>query len=316
MTVPDDAALAALIDLAYDHACARPLGDLVDIDRLLAAVETAATPERLGRWQDRLLLPLRARLLARAGASAVPLSAWLPDDVAAAVAEILGEPAPLPRKMVAEVVASEKVREGVRAMLQETLTGFVGKVVGGEGEQAPRGGLRGALGWGARAVVASGKGLLGGLGEEFQKQLQDRARDFVDGAVGSVQARIVERMTSEDTAKALGKRRRRWFEGTLRKTEAEATRGLRKAPFARLDPLVPRVIAHNLARTELRDALRDELAAALAELSREPLGALLDDAGLREALRAGLHARGLPWLRSLVATPGFGTWWSAGHPTE
>ena len=311
MAPPNDAALQELLDLVVSHVFTRPLSDFVDVDRVLDAVTVAATPERLARAQERWLIPLRQRMLDRARGSTVTLRQWLPDDVAVTVAEALGEPAPLPRTLVDEMVASERVREGVRAMLQETLTSFVAKATGtgDANEGAGRGGLRGALGWGARAVVASGKGLMAGLGDEIQRQLQDRARDFVDSAVGSVQNRIAERLKSDDTARALGKRRRRWFEGVLAKTESEATRGLHRAPTDRFDQLVPRVIAHNVARAELRSLVRDEMALALQTLSARTMGELLDEAGLRQAVHDGAREIGLPWMKSFVATDGFTAWW-------
>ena len=57
-----------------------------------------------------------------------------------------------------------------------------------------------------------------------------------------------ERLRSEETAKALGKRRRKFFEVALSRTEAQATAGLRRFPFARTDPFVPRVLAQRAVR--------------------------------------------------------------------
>jgi hypothetical protein len=309
----DDAALVALLELSFDHACTLPLAAFVDVETVLEGARLASTEERARRWQERLWIPLRTRLLARSGASAIPLGQWLPEDVARVVAERLGAPAPLPRALVDELVGSDRVREAVRAMLQDALTGFVTKATStlgvGNAEEPPRGALRGALGWGARSVAAAGKGLLGGLGDEVQKQLQGKVRDFVDQSVAMMQDRISERLRSEDTAKALGKRRRRFFEKGLTRTEAQATKGLREVPWDQVDALSPKVVAHNAAREALTLALREEFTAVLTELSSQPLGALLDDLGARDLWRAAHRAQGLPFLRGLVATEGFRVWW-------
>ncbi len=313
----DDALLRELIDLTYDHACGRPLVDLVDPARVLAALDALAEPERAARWQRRLWTPLRERLIDRASKSSVTLGEWLPPGAADKLRARLGRPAHIPRAWIDEVVANERVRDAVRAMLSEALNGFVQKAAatlgdkGGGGGGA--GGLRGAIGWGARAAGS----MLGGLGEEIQARLQDRVKDFIDGAVANAQSRIAERLRSEDTARELGRRRLRAFEKLLKTTEAEAVKGASKTPWAELDETSPHFVGHNLARAEVREALRAELEAALAELSNETLGSLLDEAGLRELVREALHHHALPGLRDLVRAPGFEAWWArAAGPRE
>lgn len=306
----DDARLRSLLDLSFDHLCTLPLRDFIDPDALVASLDQSATPERASYWQQRVFIPLRTRVLARAQASEIPLSAWFPPDIAASLAELLGEPAPLPRKAVDELVGSERVRDAVRTMLNDALTSFIARanaVVEGDAS-APKGALRGALGWGAKAAAGFGKSMLGGIGDEIQKQLQGRVRDFVDSSVSSIQDRIAERLTSEDTARALGKRRRTFFEATLRKTESEVTRGARKAPFDKIDPWVPRLIAHNLGREALRKAMREEVRAVLDELSTESIGEVLDHSGLREPARAAFHRHLGPFVQSLTETEAFAKW--------
>ncbi len=309
--MPDlsDDQLRALIDLTYDHACTRPVGELVDVERVMRAVDTLAEPDRVRRWHTRLWAPMRLRLLERASKSTVTMAAWLPQPAIDGLRARLSKPAYIPRSWIDEAVANERVRDAVRAMLSESISGFIAKASTAltENKSAGSGGLRGAIGWGARAAGS----VLGGLGEEVQQRLQERARDFVDGAVGTVQARIAERLRSEETAKALGARRLKAFEKFLKTTEAEAVRGSARVPWADLDAVAPTVLAHNLARSEVRDAVRDELRAVLDALATETVGSLLDDAGLRETVREGLHQHALPGLRAFVRTPGFEAWWAA-----
>ncbi|GAC1362351.1 MAG: hypothetical protein NVSMB47_14460 [Polyangiales bacterium] len=301
----DDEALRAFLDLAYDFACTRPLSDFVDPAKVLPALDAALTPERIAEAQTRIGAPVRERLLARADQSKLTLAAWLPEPVAAKLAERLGKPAPLPQAMIDDLVGSEKVRDAVRTMLNESLTSFVSKATGGDSTAGA--GLRGAFGF----AKAAGKGLLGGLGEELQKRMQEKVKDFVDSSVATLQKRIAERLSSEETARALGQKRRGAFEKLLQTTEPRAAKSIRKADPAAADRDLPAIVAHNLARPPVREAIEAEVAAIVAELSKETLGEHLDRAGLRTLARDALHAHGGPFARALVATPAFAAWWKA-----
>jgi hypothetical protein len=308
MSELDDASLLELLDLTFDALCASRVSDWVDPDRVLAAVDLALTPERVTGWHARLVVPLRTRLLERAAKSPIPLRAWLPAGATASLTALMGQPVHLPRKAIDELVASEQVRETVRTTLQETLSSLVSKVLAGAPGAGVTGGLRDALSWGARAAASAGKGLLGGLGGS----LQDRVREVIDGSMAMIQRRIAERLASEETARALGARRKQVFLSALEKTEAEAAKVLGRVPHADLDALAPQVLAHNLARPEVREALKAELHAVLEELSRHTVGELLEQAGLREATRQWLHAHGLPFARTLARSERFITWRASG----
>lgn len=84
-----------------------------------------------------MLLPLRARLIVRGEASTLPLSAALPPEALAQLDAALDKPLPLPKRAVDELVASPQMRESVRTMLTETLSGFASKLGGStkEGEK-------------------------------------------------------------------------------------------------------------------------------------------------------------------------------------
>lgn len=304
-----DAALASLLDLAFDHLCSRKLGELVDLDRAMAHVDAALEPARVAEVQRRVVRPARDRLLALAKASTLKVEVWLPEDVRALVGEALGQPAPLPPKLVDELVGSEKVRDEVRAMLSDTLQGFIKKATGGDEKDASPGAAVGrAFGFGARVMASAGRGLLGGLGDQLERTLQDKVRDFVDASVAAVQQRIAKKLTSEETAKALGKRRKEAYLTFLGKTEQEVAGYAEKAPQDLIDALVPQLIAHNLKRKELRDAIRAEIAAALQELGGDTVGELLDRLGQRQLGREAMHAQLGPIAREFVASPAFAGW--------
>ena len=294
----DDLALTRFLDAAFAFVCQRRVGEFVDVARLLAAVDAAAEPSRVARLVARFGAPARARILERLRASSLPLGVWLPDPVRDALVAMLGQPAPIPRALVDKVVADEHVRDAARAMLQEALSSFIHKAF----SVTPGGrGLRGAIGLGARAAG----GLFGGIGAEIQRQLEERVRDFVDGGVTMLQERVAQRLTSEDTARMLGKRRRAIFRDVLAHPESEVARFVRKTPWEALEAMVPALVAHNLARAEVRAALRAELEAVVGELSTQTLGELLDELGLREQAAQAVREQGLPLARSFVGSPEF-----------
>lgn len=306
MSAPvDDAALEKLLDLLFDFACTRPLSDFVDPEQVLPALDEALRPDRVKDFQQRIGRPARERLLKRADESALTMSAWLPKEVADDLDARLGRPAKIPQSMIDEVVTSEKVREAVRATLSEALTNFVAKATGGD--TAAGQGIRGAIGF----AKSKGMGLLGGIGEEIQKRMQERIKDFVDSSVASVQRRIGERLSSDDTAKELGKQRQRAFRKFLQTKEPDVAKAIRRSEPDVVDAEVPAIVAHNLARTEVRDALRDEVGRAIAELSKEPVGAHLERAGLKDRARAAWKAHGVPLARAFIATPGLEAWRAA-----
>jgi len=312
MSIPtfDDAALTALCDLGFDYLCDRPFGEVVDVDEVLAAIDATHDPSVVTRVLQRWVTPSRERLVARAAASTLTLSVWLPEPLKDAIAAELGKPAPIPQKLIDEVVASEGVRDAVREMLREQLQSFITRVsnAGSSGSSGSSGGggLRGAIGLGARAFGAAGKSLLGGLAE----QLQDKVREFVDGSVEALQARIAKQLADPATAEALGKRRKKAFLKFLETKESKAAETVKKAPHELIQGYVPQVVAHNLARTELREAVRGEVEAVLADLGKGTVGDALDTLGLRTIARDALRTHGLVLARGFAASPEVAAWWA------
>jgi hypothetical protein len=308
----DDARINELIDLVFEYVCAQPLSAFVDPARVLPALDDALEPSRTADFHQWIGVPLRERLIARAKKSQVLLGAWLPEALAKALDEQLGRPVKLPRKAIDDAVASEQVREGVRQLVTETLENFVSKGVSGgdsSGSSSGGSGLKSMLSFGARAAAGVGKGLLGGLSDELQKQLQDRAKTFVDASMAAAQKRLAERIASEETAKTLGKRRQKFFQRLLARSESEAADWIEKAArWKDVDDSLPKVVAHNLARKELRDAIEEETRAVFAQLADETVGALLERAGLKEHARQWARAQGLPLARGFLATEGAQQW--------
>lgn len=293
----DDAALTQFLELSFDALCTRRVSDLVSVEAIMAGVDDVTAKERVARFHARFVVPSRERLLARGKTSAVKLGAWLPKPASDKIAAALAAPYHLPRSVIDDLATSDEVKQEVRAMLEQAILGFLKK-----GEKSP-------IGLGARAVAQMGKGLLGGIGEGIQKQVQERVRDFVDAQVGSMQERLAKKLASEETARSLGRVRKKWFLSALEKSEKELSPTVHQIPFALLDALVPEVVRHNATRAEVREAVTVEVKRALDELSTQTVGELLDELGLRQRVRAEVRDRGLPLARDLVATEAFRAFW-------
>ncbi len=314
-TTITDERLTALIDLAFEYLCAQPFDSVIDPARVLPVLDDALAAERTADFHRWIGVPLRERLIERAKKSTVLLAAWLPKSVTDGLDEQLGRPVKLPRKAIDDAVASEQVREGVRQMVTETLDGFVNKALAGGEVQSSSGGggLRGVLSFGARAAAGVGKGLLGGIGEELQKQLQEKAKGFVDSSMAAAQKRLADRIASEETAKTLGKRRQKFFQKLLTRSESEAATWVEKSVrWKDVDATLPAIVAHNLARAELREAIDGEVRAVFDQLAKESIGSLLERAGVKEHARLWARTQGLALAKGFVETEALKAWASQG----
>lgn len=281
-----------LVDGAFEFLCERRAGELVDVERVMQAVDAVPVEPLL----KRLLQPARTRILQRLADSDRLLGVWLPDPVKDALAQLLGTPMRIPKKWIDQAVTDERVREQVRQTMLESLQGAVQKgfsvTPGGRG-------LKGMMG----LASAAGRGLFGGIGEEIQRQIEERLKDLVDSGVSLLQHRVAQKLASDETAQQLGRRRRRMFLEVMKTPEREVARSAERVPHEVIDAMVPSIVAHNLGRAEFRQALREEVAAALEELSRQPIGALLDELGLRALLKEAARAHLVPLLREFLASP-------------
>jgi hypothetical protein len=277
--VLDDAALTGWIDRAFDLLCEKRVSDLIDVDTLIAGADAVGAPERVSWIVTTFVAPVRERLLAAARASDRLIGEWVPAPAKDALATLLGAPMKIPDDLIDELVTSEEVRDSVRSMLQESFLGIIAKA--------------------RRTPLAGAAMLFGGVFDLFQ----ERIGQLMDVGVGIVQQRIAQKLADPATAKALGKRRRRGFLRLLKRPERDAATWIDRIPNAAIDALTPSLVAHNLAREEVRAGLRAEIDRVLRELSREPIGALLDRLGLRELARTTMRARALPLLRELLASP-------------
>src|SRR5438552_19091519 len=108
---------------------------------------------------------------------------------------------------------------------------------------------------------AAGRGLFGGIGEEIQRQIEERLKELVDSGVSLLQHRVAQKLASDETAQQLGRRRRRMFLDLLKQPESELAHTVERTPHAVIEAMIPPIVMHNLGREEFVRALREEISA-------------------------------------------------------
>jgi hypothetical protein len=193
----------------------------------------------------------------------------------------------------------------VRSVVEETLDRFLQTLKpGGSG-----GGVLGSLGRGAVGLASGlGRGLLGNLGAQVEGQLKAAASAFVASSMNLVLDRVVTILAAPETGARLGRLNATGFDEALKlKTHVVVGQGL-KLPVDDLLEVVPGLIAHNLARPELRAGLLEELRLALDVEGRRTIRAVLEDSRGTGIWRAEVLATVTPLLREFSRTPGFAAW--------
>src|SRR5262249_25796896 len=150
---------------------------LIDPPRVAAAITSALTGPGVEPALARHLRPAIERELGRAEATDERLGGSVPAEVADRVEALLSAPVALPPDQVREAVNGEAIRQMLAAVVQEAVGRFMKS--GGEGG----GGLMGLVGRSAGKLRDAGKGLLGGLGDELERQVQRRVRDLLDSGM-------------------------------------------------------------------------------------------------------------------------------------
>lgn len=284
----------ALAGIAIDELLAAPLAEVVDATELSAAIL-----ELLGGAGRSLALhaePVVAAETARAAQSGETLEAWVPDEVRACAVERLGRPWDLPAGWTDGIVEPAFVRAILADALADLLEEFVGSL--------PLAGAAGSL----IGSITRRAGRMDGRKVPFAAQ----ARDFGRAQADRLRDRILERLMAPENAREL--------RATIDRGAA-AVLGLPTARALGLldDPGVPvasgwvrDVLAHNVARPEVREAVRAQIAAVIEREIAEAktIAGLLEASGgtaTIAAARAALARR----IASVAATPAFAAWLEA-----
>jgi hypothetical protein len=296
--------VAALADLLAEEVLATPAREFVDPVRIGPAVVAGLravvdAPEHTA-WLEARFRSALSRLRPRNAA----IGERLPEELLPVLGSIARRRYTPSRKLVRAVIDHDAMRELSRTILHTTLLDFAKKVgsILPDTSKIPGAGMTSKLFGVARGVV-SAVGL--------DAQLEDRVRQFVDGAVGKVIDMIVERASDPRFADQAAA----WRVDVLGSL-LDLPESVPHAELAKLDPARAAADLHaGLAAIARWDRLPHEVEAALAAASEAlgdaTVGDMLEGSGLVAAWRERLEAELRHHLARVVEGERFAGWLAA-----
>ncbi len=291
-----------LAQVLIEHVLAAPARDFIEPTRIVpafvagmrASVE-AATPARLAAS----IAERQRRAVARSG----PVADRLPPELQRVLLTALRRPFTPSRELVRAAVDHVGMRALLRTILHTTLLDFSTRLRSAMPDTGwiPGAGIRSKL-------MGVAKGVASAVGAEVERQLEDRVKSFVDGALGRALDMIVERASDPRFAAEMA---------SWRSDAARSILGLPEAVLlAERRKLDPHHLAADLLAAAAAVARWDHLpveATALLqslvdEIAGSSVGELLAGTGLVEAWRDPLATEMEHHLARLFADPGFAGW--------
>ncbi len=232
-----------------------------------------------------------------------------PRDVRQAARELLERPFSPDKKLVLTIIDREPTRNLVRQLLLDAILDFARKA------SAPMAGMARGLGSLAKFAGDSVKSRTGGLGSlvgavsgEVERQLEKRAVEFVDAAMGGVFGQIADALSDPRRANEAAELRLAFFDGVLELTGPQLARELINLDIAGGAQTVRAGLTRWLG-SEASEAQLQQFAAQVFEragkrTTRETLAEL----GLLEVTRSIAIEQLAKQLRGLAGTAAFAAW--------
>ncbi len=294
----DEASAGALLGLAFDFAVDQPVSTYVDAERLLGHLDRALDERVIEAYVRDHLRPFHDREAERAVARDDVVADWLTAEVQAELRALAAKPVEFDRRMLEGIVKQDSVRHMLRSIIEETLGRFV------ESFKSTLSSLSGGR-------LGMGRGLLGGITGQIEAQLQKAVASFVGGSMNLMLERLVAILASPETARQLARSKLQAYDAAVKTKTRKIAKGALKLPLDDLLETVPGLIAHNLARPEVRAGIVAEVEAWLAIEGDKAVRELWAEPAHVAALRAEVVEQGAPLLRAFAATEGFRGWLAA-----
>ncbi|HEY8375326.1 MAG TPA: hypothetical protein VIK91_02505 [Nannocystis sp.] len=296
--------LTALARLLVDEVLLTPAREFVCPARLTPAVaaglRAVAADSGHAAWVEARLRESLARIRPRPA----PLRARLPESLVPVLRAVVRRPFTPSRALVRAVVDQATTRDLSRTILHTTLLDFARRIgsILPDASKIPGAGVTSKL-FGVARGVASVVGL--------DAQLEDRVRQFVDGAVGRVIDMIVDRASDPRFSGEAAA-----FRSDVLAAVLDLPESALHAELVKLDPaLVAADLQAALVALAGWDRLEAEIEAALVAATEAvgdaTVGDLLAGSGEVEAWRAPLEAELRHHLGRLVGGAGFAAWLAA-----
>ena len=293
--------LQRLAELIVDEVLDRRVDQLVTPEEVLRVLDACLAEEASAATIDRHLKPMATRERARAAESGERLGEAMKPETAEELIRILRKPFPLNPKIVNDMVEQGAVRNLLGRVLQEAIVGFVSssKKVPGMSRAA---GLVGKIG------RRASKGILGDVGRGIERQLDKHVSEFLDQSMARITGKLAELVMSESSLKMQAKMRADMMQKALKTRVSFYYDEAAKLSADEVWALVPPIIAHNLARPVIRDAVTGEVQRFLEMDGARTARALLEELGNAEQVQALAVETVLDTSRHVVATEAFEQW--------
>lgn len=304
------------VDLLLDDVLDRPVSEIIDPEwfarQLVSAARSAAADPRVERALHERLSDARKR---------VPTGpVRIPAEISDPLRKVLTRPYTPDRALVGRLLDHAAVRDLLRHLFQDLLVAFAKKLR----PPIPSTGLSSAFS-GKGPLGGFGKlggGMLGAVGEEVERQIEHKAREFMDHAVDKLVGKMADQLCSAergadgaDSGRADYGAFRTHVVDVLSATDAKVLAG----EFEKLDPdalvdtataVLRAYVARDATEGEIASLIRTAVTEAGSRTSRELLGGTEEHAlGM---VRDFLRQRAL----AVVATPGFAAWWDEMNGVE
>ncbi len=229
---------------------------------------------------------------------------WFTPEAIATLREAVGRPVRLDRAWLEKLTRQEAVRFFLKGIVEETIERFVENLTSVGGSS-----LIGSIGRGAVGLAANvSKAVLGSLAPQIESQIKGAASRFVASSLNLVLDRVVVMFSSKDAAEQMGHMNQVAFDAFLDLPTKKVVETAMKLPVDEVLSVLPGLVAHNLGRKPVRDAILAELRAALAVEGKKPLREIIGDEGAVAAWRAEVVRLAAPLLVEFAGSTAFASW--------
>jgi hypothetical protein len=304
-----EAALAQLAALSLEAILEVPARTVLD-----EASVVRVTRSVLGGWlesEEAAAAVTRAveRVINELQPNRKTLHEVLPRDARQALRDVLARPFSPDRAVVLTLIDRGPTRALVRQLLLDAILEFGRKI------SAPMSGMAKGLGSLAKLATETVKSRGGGLGSlvgavsgEVERQLEKRAIEFVDAALGGIFSQIADAISDPRRADEAAELRLSVFDGAMNLSMQQLSRELMNADVPGATELFRQALRRWLSSAEADAQLRALSAFALQAAHQKTLGALLSQWGLLEVLKPVMLEQLQQRMSGVVQTDAFSRW--------
>ena len=304
--LPKLAALSvdAVLDTPLSHFSTRDEAVTVTRRLVKAWLSSEQAPKTLGALVGEVVATLQADRRA--------LKDVTPPELKRTLRELVGRPFSPDKRLVLTIIDREPTRDLVRQLLVDLVLDF------GRRASAPVAGVAKGLGALARMAGETVKAKSGGLGSlvgavsgEVERQLEKRAIDFVDAALGGVFGELADAVSNPRRAEEAAELRMAIFDGVLELTLPQLAREVMNADVPGGAEVLRAGLAAWLDAKTSNAELQKVAQAVLDRDGARTVRQVLADWGLADEARALAVEQLTTRMRAIVGTDAFSAWLSA-----